>query len=87
MRQSPRPSWRFLLVEQRGHDRHHVGVAAEMIGFHEGAVRLFRHVAQMGEVDRRRNAAPSRARRWFGPAPSEPVQKVTPLARHRRHRG
>ena len=60
---------------------HHVGVAAEMVGLHEGAVRLLRDVAQMHEVDP--VGEPPRDRRHVvcGTAPSEPVQSVMPFAR------
>ena len=41
----------LLLLQKGGDERHHVRVAAEMVGLHEGAVRVLRHVAQMSEPD------------------------------------
>ena len=67
MRQSASPFClrRRLLLQQRGHDRHHIDVAAEMIGFHERAVRLLGDVAQMHEVDAvARTGGRWRAGRW-----------------------
>jgi hypothetical protein len=46
----------LLLFQQGRDDGDHVHVAAQVVGFHEGAVRLLGDVPQMGELDVRGEA-------------------------------
>ena len=71
---------RMLLLQQRGDHRDHVHVAAQMIGLHERAVGLLGDVAQVGEEDLAGEALGHGRNIVAGPAPSEPVQNVMPLA-------
>ena len=40
-----------LLLQQHPHHRHHVGIASQVVGLHEGPVRVVADVAEMHEMD------------------------------------